>query len=73
MHLLHHKVIITKAKGIGVGVMVYHIHLTNQTINNLAKIEGGIVLPDINLNSKEAQICHLGVINITSHKGRDKP
>ena len=49
MHLLHHKVIVTKVKevGVGVGVMVYHIHLTNQTINNLAKIEGGIVLPDI--------------------------
>ena len=52
--------------------MVYHIHLTNQTINNLVKIEGGIVLPDINLNSKEVQTSHLGVTNITSHKDRDK-
>ena len=52
--------------------MVYHIHLTNSIINNLAKIEGGIVFPDISLNSKEVQISHLGVINITNHKGRDK-
>ena len=72
MHLLHHKVIITKAKGVGVGVMVYHIHLINQIISNLVKIEGGIVLPDINLNSKEVQTSHLEVINITSHRGRDK-
>ena len=32
----------------------------------------GHVLPDINLHSKEVQTSHLGVINITSHKGRDK-
>ena len=66
------RVIVIKVKGVEVGVIVYHIHLTNQTISNLAQIEGGMVLPDINLNSKEVQISHLGVINSNSYKSKDK-
>ena len=42
-----------QGQGVGVGVKVYHIHLTKQIISNLVKIEGDIVLPDINLKSKE--------------------
>ena len=72
MCLLHHRIIVIKVKGVEVGVMVYHIHRTDQIISDLVKMEGGMVLPDINLNSKEVQTSHLGVINITSHKGRDQ-
>ena len=60
-----------QGQGVEVGVM-YHIHPTNQAISNLAKIEGGMVLPDINLNSKEVQTSHLGVINSNSYKSKDK-
>ena len=72
MGLLHHRVIVIKVKGVEVGVIMYHIHPTNQTISNLAKIEGGMVFLDINLNSKEVQTSHLGIMKISSYKSKDK-